>query len=169
MFAMMMYPTSARVGFKMYKDETLGGKKIERNLLGEMYKRENEIRLSKEMQEEMERKMTSGEMSGYVELVEEIQRRVVKEFGFGGSEEDLSLFRQGLSMYPEDSELQQIPYYSRFNRANDGDLKEGDSVRDVQLVDTEGTKSTLFSFYNSQVDKSSKAGLPFVLLAGSIS
>ena len=95
----------------------------------------------------------------------------MKEFGYQGNEQDLSLFRQGLSMYPEDKELQEIPYYNKYNRARDGYLKVGDTVEDVVLSDKDcKEKTSLFSFYEQRrqaLELGAEASL--VVVAGSIS
>ena len=74
-------------------------------------------------------------------------------------------------MYPEDQELKMIPLYSRFNRARDGNLKEGDSLVDVELCspENENERISLSSFYKQECQKRNlPEGSPFVILAGSI-
>jgi hypothetical protein len=74
-------------------------------------------------------------------------------------------------MYPEDDEIKNIPLYSKYNRARDGDLQQGDQLIDVQLCspDNENEKISLSSFYRQECEKRKiSEGSPFVILAGSI-
>lgn len=165
-FVMMLYVSSGRTGFDFYQDKSIQGN-IERDVLAKMYQRENELRLSEETQLKMDECLSSGTMNSYALLLDEIQIQVLREFGFKGTEEDLSLFRQSLGLYAEDKELQSIPYYSKFNRARDGDLKVGDLVEDVQLshINPKQGMTSLFSFYRQRVKEMNlKEGAPLVIV-----
>jgi len=167
---MMFFPSSGKLGFDNYKNEkVLNEKMIDRETLKKMYQRENDLRLSKEIQEKMDECILSN-MNEYANLLESIQRRVLKEYGFN-DEDDLDLFREGLGIYNDDEELKSIPYYSKFNRARDGDLNVGDDLFDVSLtsIDQPSNLTSLSSFYESQLNmKNLPNGSPLVVIAGSI-
>jgi len=132
------------------------------------------LRLSDEIQEEMDRCETRNDSDQYAQLLERIQKTVLKEFGFEGTDQDLHLFRQGLGMYPDDKELQSIPYYAKYNRVRDeGDVKMGDLLKDVTLTSTQNATEliSLKQFYENECAKKNLPVnlTPFVIIAGSVS
>lgn len=89
-----------------------------------------------------------------------------------GDDEDLQVFRQSLGLYADDKELQQLPFYSKFNRAVDGTLKEGDELVDVhtlRTIEDPNTNLSLKTFYEQECEKRNiSKDSPLVLFAGSI-
>ena len=77
--ARMLFPSSGRLGFEMYKDEKLGERKIERDLLVKMLLREKEVRLSEQVQEKMDHYLITNEEDEYSKLLEDIQKKGFEE------------------------------------------------------------------------------------------
>jgi len=167
----MFFPASGKSGFQFYQgDEKLFDKKIDRDLLVKMYKRENQVRVSEEIQMKMD-KCQMDDDDTYADLLENIQKTVLREFGFDGSNDDVMLFRQGLNMYPEDKELKSIPLYSKFNRARDGELQIGDELQDSTLcnIDNPNSRVSLVNFYKNECERRNiPEDSPLVIIAGSI-
>jgi len=125
--------------------------------------------LGSEVQEQMD-KCILNNMDEYANLFEVVQRKVLEEFGYK-EESDLDLFRESLGNYSYDDEVCSIPYYSKFNRARNGDLRVGDQFADVMLTDIETPSQlvSLSSYYKSQLEKKNLGpDAPFVIVAGSI-
>jgi len=167
---LMLFPSSGKLGFGNYDSKGRSkGRVIDRDTLKKIYVRENELRLSNEVQEMMDRCVLSN-MDEYANLVETIQRKVLKEFGYE-EEDDLEVFRESLGKFTDDEEISSIPYYSKYNRANVGNLKVGDDMVDVKLTSIENPslQTSLTSFYKEQIEKRNlKKDCPFVVIAGSI-
>jgi len=108
--------------------------------------------------------------SKYSLLIENVQKQVLREFGFSGSDEDVSLLRSSMGYYAEDKELLSIPYYSKFNRCVNGNMKVGDKVEDVSLHFLDGnSKTTLFEFYQKRCGELGLKDASMVIVSGSIS
>eukprot|EP01091_Cochliopodium_minus_P004809 TRINITY_DN146_c0_g1_i1.p1 TRINITY_DN146_c0_g1~~TRINITY_DN146_c0_g1_i1.p1 ORF type:complete len:249 (-),score=69.59 TRINITY_DN146_c0_g1_i1:565-1311(-) len=167
----MFFPTSGKSGFQFFQgNEQLIGNKMERDQLIKMYRRENELRLSEEIQQKMDGCQMDDD-DAYADLLDNLQKEVLKEFGYQGSDEDVSLFRQQLSFYPEDKELKSIPLYSKFNRTRDGPLQVGDELYDTTLCHINDPKSrvSLVEFYKQECDRRKiPQDSPLVIIAGSI-
>ena len=94
----------------------------------------------------------------------------MKEFGYE-EEGDLEIFRESLGNFLEDKEVSSIPYYSKYNRAQNGTLNVGDQLVDVPLtsIDSPSSEISLVSFYQEQIEKKNlNKDAPFVVIAGSI-
>ena len=75
----MFFPTSGKSGFSFYEgNPNLIGKRFERGVLAKMYHRENELRLSDSVQEEMDKCTTEDDDDTYAELLDNLQRKVLK-------------------------------------------------------------------------------------------
>jgi len=158
--ARMLFPTSGRIGFDPVRYD---GPKIDRPVLKAMLSRENEIRLTDDIQNLYDGcALTDSEK--YTEVTTNVQRQVLREFGFVDGEQGLTMLRSALTMYPDDPELKTLVYYHKYNRSRQGDLKVGDKIdiSTVQLANAAGTTVTELSSY-AQPDR------PLVLIAGSIS
>lgn len=121
--------------------------------------RENELRLSEEFQKlyEEAEKDSNSERS-WLDVTEELQRRVITEFQLDEQmDEALLCLRCSTEIFPE---LKSIPIYVRFNRARDGDLKVGDFIPNVDLVKINGEKTNLFENLDEK---------PTLLISGSFS
>ena len=74
----MFFPTSGKSGFGFFEgNQNLKGKKFEREVLAKMYHRENQLRLSESVQEEMD-KCQMNDDDTYAELLDNLQRTVLK-------------------------------------------------------------------------------------------
>jgi len=131
---------------------------IPKEILKKMLIRENELRLSSEVQARYENAEKS-ECIDWLKVTEEVQKQVIEEFGYLNSLENaLYCLRSAAVLYPDDPEFKEIPLYVKYNRARDGSLKEGDRAPNTSPVALDGTSCEL-------LDKSK----PTVLIAGSIS
>jgi len=135
------------------------GEKIELEILKKMLKRENEIRLTEEIQMKYDACAMSDE-NQYTKITDGLQRQVLNEFGFDMNKKELKRYRSALSMYPEEKELKELVYYYKFNRSRDGELQVGDTLPLTSL--------TLSSLTHTPVTLPSTSTLPLVLVAGSI-
>jgi hypothetical protein len=137
---------------------------ITKDLLKDMLRRENELRLSEETQrkyQEAERKSETD----WMEVTIELQRQVVREFGIKDIERGVHAIQSAYSRYGStDKDFFDIPLYVRHNRARQGDLVEGEPAANTTKLfhmDEPSKTSNLFDF--------AKPGAPLVVLAGSYS
>ena len=132
---------------------------IPKSLLKRMLVRENELRLSDEYQQRYrEAESTSSDSTSWLEVTDELQRAVVREFNLDDDMEDALLcLRCATQIYPD---LKGIPLYVLFNRAREGDLQVGDAAPDVPVVQLDGEEGRLFDGLPST---------PTVLISGSYS
>ena len=102
--------------------------------------RENELRLSDEYQKRYSEAETTS--SSWLAVTDELQQQIIREFNLDGEMDDaLSCLRCATQIYPD---LKQIPLYTRYNRARDGDLQVGDIAPDVPVIQLDGQESHLF-------------------------
>jgi len=103
--------------------------------------RENELRLSNEYQKRYsEAENTSS--SSWLHVTDELQRQIIREFNLDEEmDEALSCLRCATQIYPD---LKQIPLYTRYNRARDGDLQVGDIAPNVPVIQLDGQEGQLF-------------------------
>src|SRR5580704_2968536 len=93
-----------------------------RTLLVSMLKRENELRLLPPNQKQM-----AQEGDAWLNVVQRIQKQVVKEFGFTGEESDdsaqgleqkgLDFLRSAWDFFPDDVALHEVAHWLKYNRA----------------------------------------------------
>ena len=170
MMTRMMFPTSGKMGFQNFIDNDLKGNIFDKELMIKMYHRENELRLSDTIQEKMDN-CEIREYDGYVKILDEIQKTVLKENGFEGNCDELKIYRQGIGYYKDDPQVISIPLYSKYNRAKEGNIGEGDDLIDVLLTNPETPNSqiSLSSFYQKTISqKNLPQNTPMVVIAGSI-
>jgi len=126
--------------------------------------REKELRLSDTIQYAYDSCAVVDDQK-YTEVTIELQKQVLREFGFKDDEEGVHIFHSLLSMHPNDPEITDIPYYAKYNRARQGVLQCGDVVENVRVHSLDGTQSVgIMDYYQRQ----NPNGKPLVLLAGSI-
>jgi hypothetical protein len=92
--------------------------------------RENQLRLCPETQAEF-RKARDTE-SGWLGVVEQLQRRVAREFGLD-EEQGLAMMRSAEALLPGDPDVVELSHYRKYNRCRDGPLRVGDSPPDTAL------------------------------------
>eukprot|EP01088_Endostelium_zonatum_P021562 TRINITY_DN85_c0_g3_i1.p1 TRINITY_DN85_c0_g3~~TRINITY_DN85_c0_g3_i1.p1 ORF type:complete len:210 (-),score=48.03 TRINITY_DN85_c0_g3_i1:655-1284(-) len=162
--ARMLFPTSGRVGFESV---TYDGPALPKDVLVNMLRRENEIRLTSTVQEQLDQTIVADSDS-YTEVIEGIQKSVLKQFGFEDNENNLTMYRAALSMFPDDSEVRNEAYYYKYNRSRQGNLKEGDSI-DLQSLSLFNLSTNQHQNIYDILQLNSNTTLPLVLIAGSIS
>eukprot|EP01088_Endostelium_zonatum_P015339 TRINITY_DN3712_c0_g1_i2.p1 TRINITY_DN3712_c0_g1~~TRINITY_DN3712_c0_g1_i2.p1 ORF type:complete len:169 (-),score=34.36 TRINITY_DN3712_c0_g1_i2:104-610(-) len=104
--ARMLFPTSGRSCFNPLPS---GAEQLDRELVKKMLIRENELRLSDEVQNQFD-ECSMEDSEGYTQIVTKVQKQVLEENGFEPTDENLILLQSALTMYPNDSELKQLLY-----------------------------------------------------------
>lgn len=154
--------------------------------LKEMLKRENDLRLSSEVQA----LYRDRGYDSYVDITTSVQEQVSVEFGFD-RKMGIFLLRSAESLYTDPTQLEEIrdiSLYRKFNRCIDGLIKEGDRPAllngAIHYSDPSLATVDLFEYYTSIVDKGDfhnkgsgslnkeethLCSVPLVLLAGSYS
>jgi hypothetical protein len=104
-----------------------------------MLRRENELRLYDEGVQERFRIAESTSSSDWMEVADQIQRQVLREFGIQPHHmvEGLRQLRSAALRHPE------LAIYVRFNRCERGSLREGDPCPNIVLYDLEGRRQKL--------------------------
>lgn len=133
-----------------------------------MLTRENELRLSEDVQQKMEKAESSGH-SEWMDVATEVQRQVLCEFGVSKQNlhAGLMALRSAALRHPE------IALYVKYNRARQGELRVGCPAPDVKVVPVrESDGSDLMS--SAKIESSSllqyeRQGRPLVVVAGSYS
>eukprot|EP01065_Artemidia_motanka_P036581 TRINITY_DN44546_c0_g1_i1.p2 TRINITY_DN44546_c0_g1~~TRINITY_DN44546_c0_g1_i1.p2 ORF type:complete len:247 (+),score=75.03 TRINITY_DN44546_c0_g1_i1:42-743(+) len=133
--------------------------RIPRATVMAMFARENEFRLSKEVQDE------------YTELLipfngtttANLQKRLLQEYGFPSCENGLLLWNTQRHEYQGDEEVLRIPLYVRQDVSGVGTLRVGDAYTDCRLVRADGSNVLLSDF----VDQAGKQ--PLVIVGASYS
>jgi len=171
MMALMLATMNGRNNFDFYtplmkRDCPENCEEITREKLLKMLKRENEMRLSKEMLEILEKDACAFENNSdccsnnntcnleqvYIPWpIEECQEKVVKEFGYESEEEvkyALQMLRSARSLFPNDTEIQNATFYLKYNRACLGELKAGDMWKDLPLMTCGGEEKRLSELMN---------------------
>jgi len=165
---LMLFPTSGRHGFRPIESSftTLADDK---DILKAMLRRDIELRLSDEIQNEFDAMLNRNEC--LANLCERVQRQVVTEFGFE-LESGLNFLRSAVGRYPNDSEISDIAFYIKYNRSEQGSLRPGDRILDADLWSVDQQPVSLLDYYhqtcqpffNKQLEKERA----LVVLAGSI-
>lgn len=89
------------------------GKRI-RDLLIEMLRRDDALRLSEDVQSRYAQQPDNWNWKWKV--TNDVQKQVCQEFGFGSSmAEGLDLLRSSMSLFPNDSEIRHAAHYLRYN------------------------------------------------------
>ena len=103
--------------------------------------RENELRLSDEYQKQFSEAEQSSS-SSWLDVVNELQKQVIREFHLD-EEMDAALLclRCATQIYPD---LKEIPLYTKYNRAIDGNLQLGDIMPNIPIVQLDGQEGQLF-------------------------
>lgn len=121
-----------------------------------MLKREDVLRRFDEDVQERFRIAESSAESEWMDVAEEIQRQVCREFGVEEHRmaEGLRLLRAAALRHPE------LAIYVRYNRCERGSLREGDACPNVPLFDLSGARKMLLD---------GKSDRKLAILAGSYS
>lgn len=119
-----------------------------------MLQYENELRLSKEWLEKMEKEISESSddspsaLDGYMTdkispTINQLQLAVVRKFGYNDSmsqsDEAVKILRSALATYPDDKEIKEAANYLKYNRINKGTFKIGekaniDGINVLQMI-----------------------------------
>jgi len=134
-----------------------------RSLLMDILKRENEIRLSEEIQD-LYTKMRynwngAEEYDGF--LIDRMcQIQVLTEFGFNPHEDDsLQAYQLSCGKWMKDPQVKECVVWMKCDKMRFGSLKCGDLAPDASLYSLEGTPISLSSFIHQE--------RPLILVGGS--
>ncbi|KAL7541479.1 hypothetical protein ACHAWF_006943, partial [Thalassiosira exigua] len=86
-----------------------------------MLKRENELRLSDDVQRRFEEAERSGAETDWIEVASEVQKELLREFGVAESEDALNAYRCAANKHG-------VSLYVKYNRAREGDLQVGSTA-----------------------------------------
>ncbi|CAF1426902.1 unnamed protein product [Rotaria magnacalcarata] len=149
MMCRMFFPTSGHMGFDTVK---LSDELPPIETVREMILYETRLRLSDSIQKLMDEYHTDEAAVTYVHDL--VQQHVVKHFGY----QDVNALRTALYRFPDDPIIQ-AAFYVKYNKISQGVVQQNECARDVNLYNTDGQPTTLFS----QIS----AGQPLIILAGS--
>jgi len=152
------HPVNGRRGFDLLPPPENVANKPPVEVMEQMLKREDELRLSKEVQE-----LFSNPGFDTIHVAAQVQERVVKEFGFKNIEETVQMIRSAPLLYPECPEIRRIPHYIKFNRSQQGSLQCADTIPDARLSYLDGSPVSLHSYMSKLFDNKK----PLVINAGS--
>jgi hypothetical protein len=96
-----------------------------------------------------------------MQVTEELQKGVVREFGIEDIEYGLINLRIAHILYPEEKDFKEIPLYVKYNRCRQGNLHCGDDVPHISLKHLNGNPTFLSDFYVQE--------RPLVIIGGSYS
>lgn len=143
---------------------------VPKDVLREMLIKENELRLSNEMQAKFAALEVDTSYQDWLYAVEDMQRELVQSHGFGGKQQARALFelRCAAQLYPEEKEFREIPLYVKYNRAKHCSVRVGSAVPDLPLtqvtLNPDGPPRT-----SSLREVCCGNGLPTLVMAGSYS
>lgn len=149
---------------------------LSRDVLRRMLERENELRLSDEVQAMYAAVERDESEHDWIEVTENLQRELLREFSIP-LELEVEALRTLRKAAREDPELCEIPLYSvkRFQRARRGDLQAQDAVVDCSMMRLDGATTTLLSELMAHGAAGSSqqgevcGGMPLLIAAGSYS
>lgn len=125
---------------KVKIDGSLYNEKIPKEILRKMLIKENELRLSKEVQAIYADYNQHPEKGDWINYTHQLQADLIRSFGYGTKSDDelqwcLHQLRTATTVYPD---LAEIPLYVRYNRAKRGNLRQGDLAPDIRLHEYQG-------------------------------
>jgi len=137
---------------------------IPKETIKAMLKRENEIRLSEHTQALYANAETQAN-TDWMDITEELQRTVVKEFGFDKDENAINnavhTLRCAQVLFAYDPEITQLALYIKYNRARSGDLEPGSIAPNLTLMNPHTSQFV-------QLLDFAKEFRPLVLISGSV-
>jgi hypothetical protein len=147
----MFHPTNGRINFLPFTPTVPIEKMPDRETLLQILALENELRLSKEVQDEY---WLSRFPTG---VTLKVQTQVVSKFGYS----DPWIIPSAMYYYKDDKEVMDIPHYVKYNRSRQGRLGCGDTIPEIPLSTMNGCATSL----RERMEPYSTA--PVVLVAGS--
>jgi len=154
----MFHPVNGRRGFDLLDPPNNLENKPALDVMIKMLKREDELRLSPEVQ-----LLFANPGFDTIHVASQVQEQVVKEFGYENVEEAVTMIRCAPKLYPESEEVCKIPHYIKFNRSKQGDMKIGDIAPNSNLAFLDGKTTRLHQY----IDTFMNNGKPIVINAGS--
>lgn len=110
-----------------------------------MVTKEEEIRWSKWYQDQCD--IVKDEVNGWLRISEEVQYKVVKDYGFTSDiESDIAVnyLRRAQYLYPEEEKFKTIPVYVRNNIAKQCNFINGDIVPNISINQLSGNSVNLY-------------------------
>jgi hypothetical protein len=137
---------------------------VERNLVLEMVKEEQSVRYSKGIQEAYTTQFNAQQNNPDYEPIRierEIQKYILKKFGFNDNEISLEEYWKIPSTYWKDDEIKNSIFYMKLNIFQYPKVTLNDDIIDASLIDYETDQEiNLCSLQNP--------GRPLIILAGSM-
>ena len=137
---------------------------VTREKVLEMVKDEQTVRYSKGIQEiYTEQYYASSNNPNYklVNIEREIQKHILRKYGFTDDETSLSGYWKIPSTYWNDEEVKNSLFYMKYNIFKYPSVKVGDQMIDIELLDYKTNK-------NVSLSSLQRADRPLVILAGSM-
>lgn len=136
---------------------------VNREKILEMVKEEQKVRYSKGIQEAYTSQFYNSQKEGYerVNIEREIQKYILRKFGFTDSIESLQEYWKIPSTYWNDEEVKNSIFYMKLNIFQYPNVKLEDELIDVPLVNYKTNAITSLSSLQTP-------GKPLVILAGSM-
>lgn len=127
----MAHFTSGRRGYEDY-DGNVVGIAVAEDTVKAMLKRENELRLSVEVQNAYQVAIKNEGFEGFISVTEDLQRRVASEFEFE-HEQGLQILRCAHLLISK-AEASELSIYRKYNRLRDGWLVVGSPAPQVETI-----------------------------------
>jgi len=141
---------------------------ITKSKLLAMLRREQEMRVSPITQDKY-RQAELDEDTDWMEVTLQLQRDLIREFGYSPEEEEygLQLLRSAQTLFPDDEEVKNSVLYLKYNKARQGPLREGEPAPDIPVRTMSGEYVSLFQnqFISAPFDDGRKK--PIAIVAGS--
>jgi hypothetical protein len=137
---------------------------VERNLVLEMVKEEQSVRYSKGIQEAYTTQFNAQQNNPHYEPIRierEIQKYILKKFGFNDNEISLEEYWKIPSTYWKDDEIKNSIFYMKLNIFQYPKVTLNDDIIDASLIDYETDQEINLSSLQNP-------GRPLIILAGSM-
>jgi len=151
MMCRMFHPSNGRNNFDTVYPTVPLELMPPRETLIKILSRDNELRLSSDIQEEY----WVSDFPSKITL--KVQTQAVNEYKY----EDPWIIPSALAYYKDDPEIMGIPHYVKYNRSQPGKIKVGDQVPDLPLTHLKGCGTSMHQ------ELAPHSSLPVVLVAGS--
>jgi hypothetical protein len=138
--------------------------KVERSIILEMLKQEQTVRYSKGIQEAYTNQYYARKNNPEYEMVpieREIQKYILRQFGFKDDFASLEEYWKIPSRYWHDEEVKNSIFYMKLNIFQYPKVSVGDDLIDAHLIDYETSQEISLSSLQKQ-------GRPLIILAGSM-
>jgi len=136
---------------------------INREKILEMVKEEQVVRYSKGIQEAYTQQFHASKKEGYerVNIEREIQKYILRKFGFKDDENSLEQYWKIPSTYWNDEEIKNSIFYMKLNIFQYPKVKIDDNIVDVELISYDTNA-------NISLSSLENLGKPLIILAGSM-